>query len=197
MTLFFDTETNGLPKKMNAPAFDVNNWPRIIQLAFVVMTDEGQEVFSFCNLIKPEGWEIPKQEFWIKHGYSTEKNAAEGVPVREALQKMVESINSCHTIVAHNIAFDFPIVAAEMIRAGLKADRKPEKLCTMKTTTDLVKLPSPRGFGFKWPKLQELHHYLFNMGFDGAHDALEDVRATSRCYFELVKRGHFPAPELI
>ena len=32
-------------------------------------------------------------------------------------------------------------------------------LCTMKTTTDLLRLPGP--YGFKWPKLDELHAFLF------------------------------------
>jgi DNA polymerase III epsilon subunit-like protein len=43
-------------------------------------------------------------------------------------------------------------------------------------------------YGFKWPKLQELHHILFKKQFEGSHDALVDVRACAKCYFELRKR---------
>ena len=35
----------------------------------------------------------------------------------------------------------------------------------------------------------ELHSKLFGGGFEGRHDALGDVRATARCYFELQVRG--------
>lgn len=194
MTLFFDTETNGLPVKFNAPATEVNNWPRVIQLAFMLFMDDGTEVFSFKSLITPDGWEIPKEEFWLKHGYSTERNAAEGVPIEQALASLATAINDSEVMVAHNISFDYPVVVAEMLRKGITAKNKPIKVCTMKSTTDLCKLPGKKGY--KWPKLEELHRYLFNIGFDGAHDALEDVRATARCYFELKRRGHFPAPQI-
>ena len=43
-------------------------------------------------------------------------------------------------------------------------------------------------YGYKWPKLQELHKELFGYPFEGDHDALVDVRACVRCYFELRKR---------
>lgn len=36
MILFFDTETIGLPKIWNAPISDIDNWPRLIELAYLV-----------------------------------------------------------------------------------------------------------------------------------------------------------------
>jgi len=35
MYLFFDTETTGLPKNWKAPVTDLNNWPRLVQLAYL------------------------------------------------------------------------------------------------------------------------------------------------------------------
>jgi hypothetical protein len=35
MYLFFDTETTGLPKNYKAPVTDLNNWPRLVQLAWL------------------------------------------------------------------------------------------------------------------------------------------------------------------
>ena len=91
-------------------------------------------------------------------------------------------------MVAHNIAFDTPVLVSEMNRYKITAQNKTStKICTMKSTVDFCKLPSPRG-GYKWPKLIELHNVLFGVGFDGAHDALEDVRATVRCFIELKNR---------
>ena len=52
---------------------------------------------------------------------------------------------------------------------------------------NFVLFPGPRGF--KWPSLGELHHALFNKGFDDAHDAAADVEATARCFLELVLLG--------
>ena len=70
-----------------------------------------------------------------------------------------------------------------------KINVKLEKICTMKSSIDLCKLPPVRYGSFKFPKLEELHHHLFGCSFDGAHDALEDVRATARCFFEMKKLG--------
>lgn len=69
----------------------------------------------------------------------------------------------------------------------MRAGRKNRQICTMNESTDLCKIPGP--YGYKWPKLEELHKHLFGKTFDNAHDALADVRATARCLFELRRRG--------
>lgn len=190
--LFFDTETTGLPKQYKAPMEDVNNWPRIIQLAFLVANENGEELYRYKELIKPDGWEIPKEKFWIDNGYSTEENIEKGVPIFESLRLFQAALKRSQIKVAHNIAFDNPIVGAEMIRAGVTHELFKYKrgICTMSTSTQYCQLPKPNGgWGYKWPKLEELHQKLFNCGFDGAHDAMADVTATKDCFFELVKLG--------
>ena len=64
-------------------------------------------------------------------------------------------------------------------------DRK-EFFCTMRAMTNVVKIPSPRGY--KWPKLSEAYRFLFNRDLEGAHDAMADVRACAEIYFEFHKR---------
>lgn len=59
--------------------------------------------------------------------------------------------------------------------------------CTMQASTNLCKIPGP--YGFKYPTLQELHKHLFEVGFDGAHDAMVDVLACAKCFFELERMG--------
>ena len=181
--LFFDTETTGLPKNYKASPTELDNWPRVIQIAFALFDDDGL-IMQFEALIKPDNWEIPNQKFWIDNGFSTEQSMANGIDINIALAKFIENLNECDILIAHNLNFDLPIVQSEMIRLDLKADKKPKKFCTMISTTNVCKLPSGRG-GYKWPKLEQLHHYLFKSGFDGAHDALSDVMATAKCFFKL------------
>jgi DNA polymerase III epsilon subunit-like protein len=189
MYLFFDTETNGLPKTEIVNGIKTKVYPRVIQLAYILLNDNFEEVQSYCELIYPDGWEIPNDRFWIENGYSTEQNKLKGVNIRVALNFFSQAIDQCHTMVAHNIAFDTPVLVSEMKRYNITAQNKTsKKICTMLSTIDFCKLPSQRG-GFKWPKLIELHEKLFNEGFDGAHDALEDVRATVRCFIELKNRN--------
>jgi DNA polymerase III subunit alpha len=60
-------------------------------------------------------------------------------------------------------------------------------LDTQLEATDYCALPGGRGGKYKWPKLEELHHKLFGTKFDEAHNAVADVEATTRCFFELLR----------
>ena len=187
MYLFFDTETTGLPKNYKAPASDTDNWPRMIQIAWQIYNDKNELTDSQMYIIKPEGFSIPKEASDV-HGITTEKAIAEGVDLEETLNKFREAMISSEHLVAHNISFDEKIVGAEFIRK--KIARLPKKLGridTMKEATDYCKIPGKQGY--KWPNLTELHTQLFGKGFDGAHDALADVKACADSFFELRKLG--------
>lgn len=184
---------------------DLNNWPRVIQLAWERADAQTGEVNGAGKyLIKPDGWVIPKEEFWIKHGYSTEQNEAEGIPMPEALNYFINHLDGSDVLVAHNMGFDYPILGAEMIRYQKKAKPNPDrvKICTMETTVGFCKVPFPNRGRFnsrqpyKWPKLDELYKCLFNSGFEGAHDAGNDVAACRVSFFELVRRGVITLPQL-
>ncbi|MCX6741278.1 MAG: hypothetical protein NTY61_02675, partial [Candidatus Parcubacteria bacterium] len=44
--LFFDTETTGLPKNWKAPIEDLDNWPRIVQIAWAIYKN-GVKIGSY------------------------------------------------------------------------------------------------------------------------------------------------------
>jgi DNA polymerase III subunit epsilon len=187
--LFFDCETNGLPKNYKASYEDVENWPRVTQLAWILANAEGEMLQQGSFLIRPDGWTIPKEKFFIDNGHSTERSLAEGVELGPILDMFMSAKQEATTLVAHNLNFDHRIVWAEFIRAGQKPRSGMEKICTMLHGTSTARIPASRGSGYKWPTLEELHNCLFNKGFDGAHDAMADVKACMDCFFELVKRG--------
>ena len=65
----------------------------------------------------------------------------------------------------------------------------------MRSATSWCRISKLNGkSGFKWPSLDELHRCCFKSGFDGAHDALNDVRATSRCFFKLISENVIERP---
>lgn len=187
--IVFDTETTGLPRNYKASIKEVDNWPRIIQLAWVIYDDEGIELKSRCELIKPDGWVVPDGKFWIDNGYSTEKNEAEGVELKSLIEELVGDLKHAGMLIAHNMSYDSKVLGCEMYRLGMDTEKKINKFCTKESTTKWCAIPNRRGFGFKWPTLTELHTKLFGKGFDDAHDALADVRACGKCFFELRKRG--------
>ena len=187
MYLFFDTETTGLPKNYKAPASDTDNWPRMIQIAWKIYDAEGKNTESEVFIIKPEGFEIPKEASDV-HGITTGKAIEEGVDLYETLMKFREAMQKSKYLVAHNISFDEKVVAAEFIRKKVPGlNNKLLRIDTMTESTDFCKIPGK--YGYKWPNLTQLHAKLFGKGFSGAHDAMADVIACADCFFELKKLG--------
>ena len=187
MYLFFDTETTGLPKNWKAPVTDLNNWPRLVQLAWILYDSRDQEVKRANGIIIPEGFTILTEASDV-HGITTQKALDEGIDLNLALSEFASAMNEAEYLIAHNISFDEMIVGAEFLRKEIENNLGAiPKICTMKTTTNVCKIPGR--YGFKWPNLTELHQYLFNKGFEDAHDALADVKACADCFFELKKSG--------
>ena len=182
--LVFDTETNGFPPKA-----------RMTQLAFCLFNDKGEILEEYQAFIKPDGWVIPKEKFFIENGMTTERNEALGIPVFEALRKFQEALKAADYKIAHNIQFDRQIVQNEIIMAKIEPAlfQYKKECCTMTSSVSFVGALNKWGKPGKWPNLQELHKKCFGEEFDGAHDALADVKATVRCFLDLKQRGLLPA----
>jgi DNA polymerase III epsilon subunit-like protein len=188
MFLFFDTETTGLPKNWNASVEELDNWPRLVQIAWLVYNQDERKTEEKEHIIKPEGFLIPAQSTSV-HGITTEKALKEGDSLHEVLAEFADAIDQADFLIAHNMSFDEKIVGAEFLRSGMKSRLfEKERICTMISSIDFCRIPSQSGQGYKWPKLSELHVTLFGKDFDGAHDAFVDTTACAECFFELRKR---------
>ena len=197
MYLIFDTETTGLPKRWDAPITDINNWPRCIQIAWQLHDDSGKLIEHQDYLVKPEGFNIPYDAERI-HGISTELAAEEGIGLAEVLEKFNNALAKTQFIVGQNLGFDINIMGCEFHRLGIESPMSSMPVldtCT-ETTATLLQLPGGRGGKFKLPTLTELHSYLFQIPFAEAHNATADVEATSRCFFELIRREIFTIKDL-
>ena len=177
MYLIFDTETTGLPKRWNAPISDTDNWPRCVQIAWQLHDDMGNCLDHQDYLVQPEGFNIPYDAEKI-HGISTELGQARGIPLSEILEKFNEVLSRTKFVVGQNVGFDRNIMGAEFFRENV-ANQLQElpvlDTCTEHTAT-LCKLPGGRYGKFKLPTLSELHHFLFDKGFEDAHNATADVK---------------------
>lgn len=185
MIIIFDTETADFPSKSGYK-------PTMMQLAYAVFDADGNQVHSHCTYVKPPagGFKISDGAF-NAHGITNQVCQEKGSEIVEVLHNFCGWLEKATHVVAHNIEFDSAVIVLEMTEHKIRPKSKGyTKIDTMKPMTDILKIPSPRGFGFKWPSLQELHKFCFGVGFEDAHDALVDVNATAKCYFELRKMGH-------
>lgn len=191
--LFFDTETTGLPRSWNAPVTALDNWPRLVQLAYMAYDRDGNLLVARDCLVKPQGFTIPEEAARV-HGITTERALKEGQDLAVVLRDFKELLDQALCLVAHNMSFDEKIMGAEFLRCGMPDIPASKcKVCTMHGTTEYCAIPGPRGY--KWPRLAELHQKLFMADFEGAHNAASDVAATAKCFWELKRLGIIKLPE--
>ena len=191
--LIYDTETTGLIE-FKKPSTDPSQ-PHLVQLAAVLLNTESGEVEQSMNVvIRPEGFEIPKEVTDI-HGITTEYAKAHGVERQIAIAMFIDMWGGAKTVVGFNEAFDARILRIAMKREGLvkTADvwksRMKECACIMATKPANIpatmKMRAMNRKGPKRPTLVEACDALLDNFTFKPHDAMEDVRATAELYMEL------------
>jgi DNA polymerase-3 subunit alpha len=197
MYLIFDTETTGLPRNFNAPISDLDNWPRVVQLAWQLHDDSGELIAQQDFIIHPEGFNIPFESERV-HGISTELAAAVGERLSDVLALFNKDLARAKFMVGHNLRFDLNVMGAEYLRLGQET---PLTLPVLDTCTEnsaqLCQIPGGRGGKFKLPTLTELHQFLFGEPFNEAHNATADVESTARCFLELLRKEHYSLEEIL
>lgn len=192
MYLIFDTETTGLPHNKTAPVEDLDNWPRLVQVAWQLHDATGKLLSTGNHIVKPEGFTIPFNAEKI-HGISTKRALEVGEDLSKVLTIFSEDVQRAEVLVGHNIEFDNKIIGAEYLRTGkenLLANAK--NIDTAEETKAFCQLQGGIGGRLKSPKLIELYEKLFGEPFADAHDAAYDVDATSKAFFECLRRFIIP-----
>lgn len=187
--LFFDTETTGLPDFRMPPEWE--GQPRICQIG-AILTDRDGFVKSELNLIiRPAGWTIPSAASDI-HGITQEAAEKYGVSMRAVLSLFNRLCTKAELVVAHNIKFDQMMIEREASAAEFPiGDFRFEGFCTMEAARNVVQCPPTEKMlakgmtGFKSPSLTEAYRHFFGSDFEGAHDAMADVRACKDVFFKL------------
>jgi len=99
--LIFDTETTGLPINWKAPVSDLNNWPRLVQIAWMQCDNSGKILSSSDYIVKPRNFIIPEDAV-KNHGISNEMAKNEGVALNIVLKEFSTAINQSSILIAHH-----------------------------------------------------------------------------------------------
>jgi DNA polymerase-3 subunit epsilon len=188
--VFFDTETTGFPQDKSP--IEHPSQPYLVQLA-AIWDDGKNNTGASISLIVNSDCDIPSGAAGV-HGLTRPICEEFGVAPMTALAAFHGLAQRADMLIAHNLQFDMKILKIAYARLGklLKftedIQSKPN-FCTMRASTDLVKIPAPYGRGgYKWPKLDEAYRVLVNSaGFEGAHDAMADTNACREVYYKLRK----------
>lgn len=193
VALVYDTETTDRPKAFNADALDTDNWPRVLQLAWATVDLDARQVLeqrSSLIWLPADVQIVPEAQ--AVHGIGHELLRRHGNDLEAEVAAFGAALQHADLAVCHNVGFDRPVMACESVRAGTgdwitEAILGKRHFCTMRAGTPLCQLPGK--YGFKWPRLVELHEHLLGCDFSGAHDAMADVMACVRCLEELHRLG--------
>lgn len=187
--VIFDTETTG-KADFKAP-FQAPHQPDLVQLGMQVYED--RELVHEFQCIVNGGFRAVDAEAEAVHGISDAQRVKEGRSAAWVFEYFAGWVQQADRIIAHNLQFDrmiMWILANRLKSYALKGNKLTTNgLCTMRIATPVCGIRGPRGL--KWPTLQEAYKHLVDpKGFEGAHDAMVDVRACAAIFYALEKGGH-------
>lgn len=177
MVSIFDVETSGFSKS-----------DRVASIAAVVYSDDLEKLeWEFSSLIKPEGW-VMAPPAWdasgkaksasAVNGLTQEKLLEEGRPMREVWEELKPWFEDSHILAGFNVSFDTRMVEQEAGHLRLPTIvPKVKTRCLMLPMAAAIKEPGRYG-DFRWPKLAAAFKFCYGVDFEGAHEALADVKAT-------------------
>lgn len=177
--LVLDIETTGF----------LNQGGKIVELGIVELDlSNGNKEIIFSEVCHEKG--ITEQEIsesWIVQNSDLNVNLVKYSGTLESKKNRIQNILNSYPLgaTAFNNDFDF----------GFLQDRGfvfPKKLgCPMKLSTDICKLPSPKG-GYKWPKVEEAHlHFFGDIGYVEKHRGADDAFYEADIVYRLYQDGVF------
>ena len=197
--MVLDTETTGLPKKTNLHYTDVDNWPRLVSIAWRIYDRDGRLVKKKAFYVEPGEGVISEPKALEKHGITHEYATEYGIDLGFVLNRFMVDCYKCGHIVAHNAAYDRPVIYAECWRAGI-VTQSSKWICTKEASVELCKIPASEkakamfpASKYKWPSLDELYMFLFDKPIPGReeyHGAAQDAAAAAECFWQLTKLGY-------
>lgn len=192
--VIFDTETSGIPSSRTS--LDDICQPYILQLGYVVIDENFKEVGSFSSYINNKCDFPIEAGAFDAHHITHDICNKHGIDIDTALTLFSNVCDIADKIVAFNLYFDKQLIEIAQARSNKEYLELPFKdigYCAMLASTPIckIKYKDPKKTGFKWPKLKEAYE-MFYPGevFNDGHDALKDVRKTSKVFEYLVKNKH-------
>ncbi|OAQ42137.1 hypothetical protein A5893_03205 [Pedobacter psychrophilus] len=183
--LVVDSETSGLPKKWDLPYSAPNNWPYILQLAWIIFNKNGEEIKRENHYINIKNVKISKASQNVHH-LDYNFLTLNGKDRLEVMTRFATDLETYHPlIIGHFVELDFNLICAEFYRENIKNCINELPLyCTMMASKSYIKNPS-----LKYLKLNRFYKTLFNKRPEILHDAIVDAELTSEIFFHLLKKN--------
>lgn len=195
--LFFDTETTGI-KHWNNPGFI----PKLVQLGAILQDLDTGRVLAEINVINDECGPIPVEASNV-HGITHEMAQRYGIPKALIDDTFAWFMKRADLLVAHNIGYDLEVVKDNLPETQEHVG-DVQQFCTMQGSLYIVKSPlsekqlayfashpEKKDAPYKVPNLTETFKHFYGKPFEGAHDAMADIRACRDVFLTLLSEGYY------
>lgn len=182
MFVVIDTETTGLTRLSYANRINYKQWPRMVQVAWLLGNDEGI-VERGVSVIDPVDFEIPLKSVQV-HGISQSDAKRRGEPIQTVLRQLNETFRQAQTLVAHHLNFDLGVIQSEALRNNMELAIPEKRICTIHLARQRLHRtcnPAPR-YAYR---LSALYEQFFGFSYGPQHHADSDALACYHIYRKL------------
>ena len=177
--LIIDIETTGF----------LQQGGKIVEIGIVELDlISGDRVVIFDEVCHEQGLTLEEVESsWIINNSNLTTKMVKYSGSLESKRKRIQKIfdDYQYGCTAFNNAFDFGFLESRGFVFPVKLP------CPMKLSTDICKLPNPRG-GYKWPKVEEAHlHFFGDVGYVEKHRGADDAYCEAEIVYKLYQLGIF------
>lgn len=198
---FVDLETTGLPIVLGGLFGDYKqtqlyDTSRLIQIT-VIIYEFNTDTQTFAWVSDENFYVNPGDDVEIRgthiHHIDRDKITKLGAPLQSIMKYLSPILARCEWFIAHNVEFDFNVLASEVYRGGMHETlqhlTRMKKFCTCQESTSITQIRKLNNT-FKRPTLTELYEFLFKATPKNLHDAYFDTQHLVRCFIELHAKKH-------
>jgi len=195
--MVIDTETTGFTKPVH-----------IVQLSYIIYDITVMSPTKIFNtyIDLPSDTKIDKRASDVHHitrKTLSRMSSSEKMPIKQAIDELLEDCKTCDIIMGHNIKYDKDRIIDALSELQAKSLRKlnpfsaifykykasrigkQESLCTMDKYKPYCKMPNKKGTGLKNPTLKELYQKVFGYTPKDLHNSLVDIIVCLRAYIKI------------
>lgn len=187
--LFFDVETNGRPKKEKESPLNIDNWPEVLSICYVLMWSTGEIIKNEKHILRRTDvfkWSPSARAI---HGISKEISLKHGENPGIIYGHFLNALSDADFLVAHNMEFDKNVLVADILRIG-----EVNSLAIFNARTQFCTMDKLTFYWGKWPRLADLLQHMIEDAEPALlstteakfHDPQFDVFACIYIFFEVM-----------
>ncbi len=137
---------------------------RIVQIAMLKILPDGKQI-EYNKLVNPE-MDIPE---YVSHIHGITNEMVKDKPTfKDIANEVINFLKDCDIAGYNSVKYDIPMLAEELMRAGVDFDFSKVKFVDVQT---IYHKKEPR-------TLSAAYKFYCDKDLEGAHNAMNDVRAT-------------------